>query len=70
MVPKSHIEQVAYEHHTADSQRVVLTQYIPEGILSEMERAVDVELEPGQFSLHDVYTANQIQPMPLMLLIT
>ena len=58
VVPKSHAGCREYEHYTTESKGVVLNQYIPGDTLDQLEPAVDVELDPGQFSLHDVFTVS------------
>ena len=43
-----------YTHEKTESADVVLNQYVPPAVLATMAPAVDLELEPGQMSLHDV----------------
>merc|ERR1711865_568696 len=57
VVPRSHSGE-PFVHQTTDSKHVVLNQYIPEDELSKMQSPVDLELDPGQFSLHDVFTVH------------
>lgn len=54
VIPRSHISREQYTHEKTDSADVVLNQYVPEEALALMAPAVDLELEPGQMSLHDV----------------
>jgi len=58
IVPGSHIGRADIKHAKTDSGKVVLNQYIPEEELKKMRPAVDIELNPGEFSLHDVYTVH------------
>jgi len=52
VVPGSHLGKKLFSHLREDRQDLVLTQRIEE--LDE-SKAVDIELEPGQMSLHDIY---------------
>ena len=52
VIPGSHRAQKLYSHLREDRQDLVLNQRIE--ALDE-SKAVDIELEPGQMSLHDVY---------------
>ena len=54
VVPGSHAARNLFGHLTEDRQDLVLTQRINDPAFDEA-RALDVELEPGQMSLHDVY---------------
>ena len=54
VIPGSHRGKVLHPHLTEDRQDVVLTQRAVDGSFDE-KTAVDIELEPGQMSLHDVY---------------
>eukprot|EP00930_Biecheleria_cincta_P063302 TRINITY_DN48831_c0_g1_i1.p1 TRINITY_DN48831_c0_g1~~TRINITY_DN48831_c0_g1_i1.p1 ORF type:complete len:457 (+),score=54.45 TRINITY_DN48831_c0_g1_i1:90-1460(+) len=58
VVPQSHVARSQYDHYKSDDQNLVLNQAIKESELDKLQPAVDVELEPGQFSLHDVYTVH------------
>ena len=54
VIPGSHIGQQLHEHLHEDRTDLTLTQRLAAGSFDE-GRAVDVELQPGQMSLHDVY---------------
>jgi len=54
VVPGSHKGQQLFEHLREDRTDLVLTQRISDPAFDE-DLAVDIELEPGQMSLHDVY---------------
>ena len=54
VVPRSHAEKKLFSHLREDRQDLVLTQRIKDPAFDE-STAVDIELEPGQMSLHDVY---------------
>lgn len=54
VIPKSHIGQHLHEHLHEDRQDLTLQQRMAEGSFDEAN-AVDIELEPGQMSMHDVY---------------
>jgi len=54
VIPKSHIGKNLHEHLHEDRQDLTLQQRMKAGSFDE-ETAVDIELEPGQMSLHDVY---------------
>ena len=52
VVPGSHRDKHLFDHLREDREDLVLTQRI-QGL--DESKAVNVELEPGQMSLHDVY---------------
>ena len=54
VIPRSHAERRLHEHLHEDRDDLTLNQRMAEGAFDEAA-AVDVELEPGQMSLHDVY---------------
>ena len=54
VVPGSHRAQRLHEHLTEDRNDLTLNQRLAAGSFDE-SRAVDIELQPGQMSLHDVY---------------
>ncbi|HEV7478624.1 MAG TPA: phytanoyl-CoA dioxygenase family protein [Burkholderiales bacterium] len=54
VVPGSHSEKKLFSHLTEDRQDLVLTQRIQDPGFDEA-KAVAIELEPGQMSLHDIY---------------
>lgn len=54
VVPGSHLTKTLFNHLQEDRSDLVLTQRIKDPVFDE-SKAVDIELEPGQMSLHDVY---------------
>jgi ectoine hydroxylase-related dioxygenase (phytanoyl-CoA dioxygenase family) len=54
VIPRSHRAQLLHEHLHEDRSDLTLSQRMAAGTFAE-EEAVNVELEPGQMSLHDVY---------------
>ncbi len=54
VIPGSHRGQVLHEHLHEDRDDLTLNQRMAAGSFDEAQ-AVDIELEPGQMSLHDVY---------------
>ncbi|MBL8696905.1 MAG: phytanoyl-CoA dioxygenase family protein [Alphaproteobacteria bacterium] len=54
VIPGSHAARELYSHMTENRTDVVLTAKIDDPAFDE-GKAVDIELEPGQMSLHDVY---------------
>jgi len=54
VIPRSHRDRVLHEHLHEDRTDLTLNQRMAAGSLDEAE-AVDLELQPGQMSLHDVY---------------
>lgn len=52
-IPGSHRQQALYRHHTTERENLVLNLELDADQFDESD-AVDVELEPGQMSLHDV----------------
>jgi ectoine hydroxylase-related dioxygenase (phytanoyl-CoA dioxygenase family) len=54
VIPGSHRERVLHEHLHEDRSDLTLNQRLAAGSFDEAD-AVDLELEPGQMSLHDVY---------------
>jgi hypothetical protein len=54
VVPGSHRARHLHEHLTEDRSDLTLNQRLAAGSFDEGD-AVDIELEPGQMSLHDVY---------------
>ncbi len=53
-VPGSHRDKVMYEHENDDGKDLTLNQKVRDHAQAEAA-GKDIELEPGQFSLHDVY---------------
>jgi hypothetical protein len=54
VIPQSHLGQVLHEHLHEDRNDLTLNQRLAAGSFDEAT-AVDLELQPGQMSLHDVY---------------
>jgi hypothetical protein len=54
VIPRSHRDKVLHEHLHEDREDLTLNQRMVAGSLDESQ-AVDLELQPGQMSLHDVY---------------
>jgi len=54
VIPRSHLGQVLHEHLHEDRDDLTLNQRMAAGSFDE-DTAIDLELEPGQMSLHDVY---------------
>ena len=52
-IPGSHLPQELYRHHVNENPNLVLNQELDADQFDEAD-AVNVELEPGQISLHDV----------------
>lgn len=52
-IPDSHLQQELYRHHVSDRDDLVLNLELDQDQFDEAN-AVNVELEPGQMSLHDV----------------
>lgn len=61
VIPGSHRGKILHPHLTENRTDVVLTQRAAEGTFDE-RTAVDIELEPGQMSLHDVYMIHGSAP--------
>ncbi|MGI9522947.1 MAG: phytanoyl-CoA dioxygenase family protein [Hyphomicrobiaceae bacterium] len=54
VIPRSHRGRRLFTHLMENREDLVLTQRTAEGAFDE-DSAVDLELEPGQMSMHDVY---------------
>jgi ectoine hydroxylase-related dioxygenase (phytanoyl-CoA dioxygenase family) len=54
VIPRSHAEKLTHAHLLEDRQDLVLQQRLGEGSFDEAT-AVDLQLQPGQMSMHDVY---------------
>ncbi len=61
VIPGSHRGKVLHPHLTEDRTDLVLTQRAADGTFDE-KIAADIELEPGQMSLHDVYMIHGSAP--------
>ena len=60
VIPRSHRDKVLHPHLHEDRIELTLNQRMADGIFDERD-AVDLELEPGQMSLHDVYMIHGAQ---------
>jgi ectoine hydroxylase-related dioxygenase (phytanoyl-CoA dioxygenase family) len=54
VIPRSHRDRVLHPHLHEERTDLTLNQHMADGTFDEAD-AVDLELEPGQMSLHDVY---------------
>jgi ectoine hydroxylase-related dioxygenase (phytanoyl-CoA dioxygenase family) len=54
VIPRSHRDKVLHEHLHEDREDLTLNQRMAAGSFDESQ-AVDLELQPGRMSLHDVY---------------
>ena len=54
VVPGSHTGQHSFKHTKSDRENLVLNRQVDDPA-TNLDSAVDIELEPGEFSLHDVY---------------
>lgn len=54
VIPRSHLDRVTHSHLNEDRSDVVLTLRTAPDTFDE-STAVDIELEPGQMSMHDVF---------------
>ena len=61
VIPGSHRGRVLHEHLHEDRTDLTLNQRMAAGAFDEAA-AVDIELEPGQMSLHDVYMIHGAAP--------
>ena len=61
VIPRSHRDKVLHPHLHEDRTDVALNQRMADGAFDE-EQAVDIELAPGQMSLHDVYMIHGAAP--------
>jgi len=61
VIPRSHREQILQSHLVEDRTDVVLNQRVAEDFFDE-STAVDIELEAGQMSLHDIYLIHGSNP--------
>lgn len=60
VIPGSHAAKVLHPHLHEDRTDLTLNQRMAEGSFDEND-AVDLELEPGQMSLHDIYMIHGAQ---------
>jgi ectoine hydroxylase-related dioxygenase (phytanoyl-CoA dioxygenase family) len=61
VIPGSHRAKALHEHLHEDRTDLTLNQRMAAGTFDESQ-AVDVELEPGEMSLHDVYMIHGARP--------
>lgn len=61
VIPGSHRGSILHPHLTEDRTDLVLTQRAADGTFDE-STSVDIELEPGQMSMHDVYMIHGSAP--------
>lgn len=61
VIPRSHTRHTLHAHLHEDRADLTLNQRLAAGAFEEHD-AVDVELEPGQMSLHDVYMIHGAAP--------
>ncbi len=61
VIPRSHRGRVLHAHLHEDRADLTLSQRMAAGTFDDAQ-AVDIELEPGQMSLHDVYMIHGAQP--------
>ena len=60
VIPGSHVGQVLHPHLHEDRADLTLQQRLADGSF-DVAQAVDIELQPGQMSLHDVYMIHGAQ---------
>jgi ectoine hydroxylase-related dioxygenase (phytanoyl-CoA dioxygenase family) len=60
VIPRSHRDHVLHPHLHEDRNDLTLNQRMADGTFDEAA-AVDLELQPGQMSLHDVYMIHGAQ---------
>lgn len=61
VIPRSHAARKLHEHLHEDRTDLTLNQRMADGTFDEGE-AVDIELAPGEMSLHDVYMIHGARP--------
>ncbi len=54
IIPRSHADKTLHPHLHEDRSDLTLNQRMADGVFDESD-AVDLELQPGQMSLHDVF---------------
>lgn len=60
VIPGSHLGKVLHPHLHEDRTDLTLNQRMAEGSFDESQ-AIDLELQPGQMSLHDIYMIHGAQ---------
>jgi len=60
VIPRSHLARTSHPHLHEDRHDLVLQQRLPEASF-DAATAVDLELQPGQMSMHDVYMIHGAQ---------
>lgn len=60
VIPRSHLARVSHSHLHEDRQDVALQQRLADDAF-DAASAVDLELQPGQMSMHDVYMIHGAQ---------
>jgi ectoine hydroxylase-related dioxygenase (phytanoyl-CoA dioxygenase family) len=60
VIPRSHLARTSHPHLHEDRQDLALQQRLPEASF-DAGTAVDLELQPGQMSMHDVYMIHGAQ---------
>jgi ectoine hydroxylase-related dioxygenase (phytanoyl-CoA dioxygenase family) len=61
VIPGSHREKALHPHLHEDREDLTLAQRLAEGAFEESQ-AQDIELQPGQMSIHDVYMIHGAAP--------
>jgi hypothetical protein len=61
VVPGTHSDRVSYDHDVDNSDAIILNQVLKAEYLRSAEPR-DIELEPGRFSIHDVYLVHGANP--------
>ncbi len=61
VIPRSHVDRRLYEHLHEDRSDLALNQRLAPSTFDEGS-AVDLELQPGEMSLHDVYMIHGAKP--------
>ena len=60
VIPRSHLARTCHPHLHEDRQDLVLQQRLPDSAF-DADSAADLELQPGQMSMHDVYMIHGAQ---------
>jgi ectoine hydroxylase-related dioxygenase (phytanoyl-CoA dioxygenase family) len=60
VIPRSHLARTSHPHLHEDRQDVALQQRLPDDSF-DVDSAVDLQLQPGQMSMHDVYMIHGAQ---------